>query len=237
MKIIPLRNDGMENLLRINTEENVKKLMVYRINRNLIGEKSFSYLNSKEIELLNNSQFYIMEIKSKNHSHKESPKNNKYLNELNNQLQTQFIYYLIRINSENVERFEIACETLKLYIPIGDRDNNAFKKSKYFFDLIILFRDKDKIFIRDSNEHLKKIKEEEYNSEELKDGFRESDIKPYKKEDYIKEKHGRLSEFNKDFLERDDIHYLNKTIKLENKDEENNINEINHKTNKVNPKP
>jgi hypothetical protein len=112
--------------------------MIHRIDKNLIGEKAYSSFTSKEMDYFNNSQFYIFEIRSKFNnlaSRESSPKNMRgtieNINNINsNTNTTQFSYYMIRLNNENMERFEIACDTLKLYIPSTDRDNNAFKKIK-----------------------------------------------------------------------------------------------------------
>lgn len=69
-----------------------------------------------------------------------------------------------------------------------------------------------------------KVKETEdgFNSEELiKEDIRESEIKQFDKIEETRKKttnkNGRLSDFNKDFLEKDDYYYLEKTINMEKK--------------------
>jgi len=155
LKILSLKNDILDpNMLNIyDLEEPLTKLQIHRVNKNLIGEKINSNLNSKEIDIFNNSMFYVLEIKSNKISNpKENTgtinkdiltltnnaiginnninnlniNTNNNLNVLNNNINSSL--YLIRITNENIERFEIACDSLKLYIPNSDRDNIIYKK-------------------------------------------------------------------------------------------------------------
>jgi len=157
IKILSLRNDELDpNLIKSHDlEEPLSKLQIHRINKNLIGEKINSLLNSKEIDIFNNSMYYILEIKNLNiNKNYNSPNNplkdsvtnnsNKEIVNLNNisnnninknqitntnkETNLNSNFYLIRINNDNIERFEIACDSLKLYIPSTDRENKAFKK-------------------------------------------------------------------------------------------------------------
>lgn len=159
LKILNLRNEELDpNLIKFHDlEEPLSKLQIHRINKNLIGEKITANLNSKEIDIFNNSMYYVLEIKNLNNNRNyNSPNNpakdsatnnsnkdivnlnnisnnniNKNSNSNNNKdmnLNLNSSYYLIRINNENIERFEIACDSLKLYIPNADRENKAFKK-------------------------------------------------------------------------------------------------------------
>lgn len=180
IKILSLKNEDLEpNLLKLrDVDEPISKLMIHRINKNLIGEKTIVSFTSKEIDSFNNSSFYILEIKNKinkqnsahntpsinaeylqnsvspgkdvsnpnialNHFrnsdnmilqhlniHNVNSNNNNNSNNPSTNVENNFnsIYYLIRLSNENVERFEIACDTLKLYIPETDRNLTGLKK-------------------------------------------------------------------------------------------------------------
>lgn len=145
MKILSLKNEELDpNVLKFHDlEEPLAKLQIYRVNKNLIGEKINSNLSIKEIDIFNNSMFYVLEIKNNKISGNAYKDNNTgsnkdILNPINignninspsaNMNTNICSFYLIRITNENIERFEIACDSLKLYIPNTDRENKAFKK-------------------------------------------------------------------------------------------------------------
>ena len=83
------------NFLRAkDIEESIKKLMIYRVDKNLIGEKAYSSFTSKEMDYFNNSQFYILEIKAKFY-HLLPRESNDFSNNANNaNNQNQFSYLL-----------------------------------------------------------------------------------------------------------------------------------------------
>lgn len=136
MKIVYLRSEEFDpNYLKFHEiEESLKKLLIHRINKNIIGEKVISLLSPKEIDIFNNSQFYIFEIFNKSSVIiKDNLNNNQMINKnLDNSPGSSSInlsnFYLIRIFTENIERFEAACDSLKLFIPNKDRENKVLKK-------------------------------------------------------------------------------------------------------------
>lgn len=146
MKILSLKNEELDpNVLMFHDlEEPLSKLQIHRINKNLIGEKINVNLSSKEIEIFNISMFYILEIKNNKaapgiNNNKDALNFNSVIgNSVNNSPNANVnssifsSFYLIRISNENIERFEIACDSLKLYIPNPDRENNAFKKKNTY---------------------------------------------------------------------------------------------------------
>jgi hypothetical protein len=152
IKILSLKNEDFDyNIVKLkDIEEPLNKLLIHRLNKNVIGEKAYSSFTSKEIDTFNNSQFYILELKNRSVSPMNKDYNNTYNKENNTKFSDNFmfnkdsqnqgnsVYYLIRILNENTERFEIACDTLKLYIPNADRENNAFKKKNTYLLMFII---------------------------------------------------------------------------------------------------
>ena len=149
IKILSLKNDELDqNVFKSHDlEEPLFKLQIHRINKNLIGEKINANLTVKEIDIFNNSMFYVLEIKnnkSNGHVNKEliggSNKDILNFNNIGINLNIPYAnsnsfissFYLIRITNDNIERFEIACDSLKLYIPNEDRENKAFKKNNTY---------------------------------------------------------------------------------------------------------
>jgi hypothetical protein len=168
-------NNQFVNPSQTNIEEDFRKIQFYKIDQKYILDRFPGLVASlikdslfREVFTISNS-FFILEIKNYKRSKDDIQSNNLNLNSNTYQkfslsdstsvFTSQF--YLLRINNENIERFEFALKYLELYKKTEDRAAKIKSNSQLDDNSNLMSNDEKNVFKNSIQDQEKKIKPRE----------------------------------------------------------------------------